>query len=463
MSERTPVSSGDDPLLGTCVGGKYNVLCRIGRGGMGAVYEAEHDGIGKKVALKVIEEEWAKDELVVSRFAREARVISSIESEHIVTVFDAGSEAGRPFLVMELLRGEDLGSRLRRLGRLPVGEALHVIAQVLRGLADAHEAGIVHRDLKPDNVFLIERGGDPLFAKILDFGISKIEKTKAGTAPLALTQKGIVLGTPFYMPPEQAQALDVDARSDLYGAGAILFECLSGRPPHTGETYEQVIVSICMRDAPDLRAIVPNIPDDVAGFVARALSRDREGRFPSATAMLAALRELAPEDSATRPLSKKIAATLASEGPRTDVSWTAGSLPRVSEAPPQRKRSVVGATAVIATLAGVGITFGFLSLSRTDPAPPPQASQPQAPQPSATAARTEMPKAATRPAASAEQAAAVTAPPPPPTTTAVTKPDPPKPRAAPPKPVPLPPPATSSPPAPQPKKPDLDIDRELPK
>jgi serine/threonine-protein kinase len=290
---------------------------------MGAVYEAEHVGLGKLVALKLIDPEFATDERIVSRFAREARVLSSVESAHIVTVFDAGTEDGRPYLVMELLRGEDLGEWLRRAHRVPLPDAMHVVAQVLKGLARAHAAGIVHRDLKPDNVFLVKSDTDPLFAKIVDFGVSKIERPKNRTAPLALTGRGTVLGTPFYMCPEQARALpDVDGRADLYSVGAILFECLTGRPPHTGETYEQVILSICMADAPDPRAIDPRIPANVASFLARALARDRVHRFASAERMLAALHEIAPDEKKRVPLDV---------APETLVS--PGALPVATEVP----------------------------------------------------------------------------------------------------------------------------------
>lgn len=304
-----------EALIGKRIAGRYVLRGLVGHGGMGAVYEAEHLGLGKRVAIKFIDQEFATEERVVARFAREARAMSAIDSPHIVTVFDAGTEDGRPYLVMELLRGEDLGQRLRRARRVPVAEALHIVAQVLKGLGKAHAVGIVHRDLKPDNVFLVRTEADPIFAKIVDFGVSKIERPRDRTSPLALTGRGTVLGTPFYMCPEQAQAMpDVDARADLYSVGAILFECLSGRPPHTGETYEQIILSICMRDAPDLRAIEPNLDPAVAGFVSRALSRDRTHRFPSAERMLAALHELAPIEKGRVPLDPGPPNTLPSAG-----------------------------------------------------------------------------------------------------------------------------------------------------
>ncbi len=320
-----------EALVGTTIAGKYALRSLIGHGGMGAVYEAENVAIGKRVAIKFVDPEYAADETVVARFAREARAMSAIESPHIVSVFDAGTESGRPFLVMELLRGEDLGERLRRRRTIPKDDALHIVAQVLKGLARAHAAGIVHRDLKPDNVFLLKNDSDPLFAKIVDFGVSKIDRPRAKTVPLALTGRGTVLGTPFYMSPEQAQASpDVDARTDLYSVGAILFECLSGRPPHTGETYEQVILSICMRDAPDLRSVLPSIDPAVADFLARALARDRAQRFPTAHRMLAAIHEIAPAERTRVPVDEVSGTLLSAGSPGFPAS--SGAMPAARDA-----------------------------------------------------------------------------------------------------------------------------------
>jgi serine/threonine-protein kinase len=279
----------EDLLVGRTIG-KYEVLRVIGRGGMGTVYEALNTSIGKRVAMKFVDAELARNKDAVARFQREAQAASAVESAHIVQIFDAGAtDEGLPFLVMELLRGEDLGHRIKRCGRLDLGEAAHVTAQILRGLHRAHEAGIVHRDLKPDNVFLVDRDDDANFAKILDFGISKMQRR--GEIPAnTLTRKGTVLGTPFYMSPEQAQALaDIDGRADLWSVGAILYECLTGRPPHGGGTYEQVIIAICTRDADDVRLHNPAMPAAVAEVVARALRRGRDERFGSARDFLDAL------------------------------------------------------------------------------------------------------------------------------------------------------------------------------
>jgi serine/threonine-protein kinase len=269
---------------------KYEIVRFIGRGGMGTVYEALNTSIGKRVAMKFVDAEMARNVDAVARFQREAQAASAVESAHIVEIFDSGfCDDGVPYIVMELLRGEDLGHRIKRCGRLEIPEALHITAQILRGLHRAHEAGIIHRDLKPDNIFLVDRDDDTEFTKVLDFGISKVQRF--GEVPAkTLTREGTVLGTPFYMAPEQAQALnDIDGRADLWSVGAIVYECLSGRPPHSGATYEQVIVNICMKDAEDIRAHNPAVPEGLAKVIAKALARERTDRFASAREFLDSL------------------------------------------------------------------------------------------------------------------------------------------------------------------------------
>ncbi|MBX3188106.1 MAG: protein kinase [Labilithrix sp.] len=350
-----------EALVGKTIADRYTLRALLGHGGMGAVYDAEHLVLGKRVAIKFVDPEFATDDKVRKRFSREARAMSAIESAHIVTVFDFGTEEGRPYLVMELLRGEDLGQRLRRTTRVPLREAMHVIAQVLKGLARAHAAGIVHRDLKPDNVFIVKHDTDPLFAKIVDFGISKIERPRANTSPLALTGRGTVLGTPFYMSPEQAQcSSEVDGRTDLYSVGAILFECLTGRPPHTGESYEQVILAICMRDAPKLASIDASIPENVSAFVARALARDRDQRFTSAERMLAALHEVAPEERTRVPLDPPSAQTLKSP---TDAPLDATML----DGGQRRSSSPSGPSGSGSESLSAATRFGVASLAPTVP------------------------------------------------------------------------------------------------
>jgi len=343
MSTADQANRPPEVRSGQVVGGKWRVGALIGRGGMGAVYEGTNTAIGKKVALKFIDAEFAGNVDIASRFQREAEAASLVESAHIVHIFDSGTtDAGVPYIVMELLRGEDLRGRINRLGRLPKEEVVHIAAQTLRGLHRAHEAGIVHRDLKPDNIFLVDRDDDPLFAKIVDFGISKVTRRPGDpTAPPGtLTRQGVVLGTPHYMSPEQAQAFaDLDLRTDLWSLGAIMFECLGGKPPFGGDAYEQIIIAICTTDAPDIRNVDPSVPPPLAHFVARAMSRDRAARFQTAKEMLDALqatgvapvRTIGASSSGQGTPMRQVPSAGASDGAsaqsapsgRTRVSWTA--------------------------------------------------------------------------------------------------------------------------------------------
>ena len=335
-AEECDRSGSLEGLVGQVVGGKYHVDRLIGRGGMGAVFQATNQTIGKRVALKFLGRDAARDRDAFERFQREALAASLVESAHIVHLFDSGrSDDGRPFLVMELLSGEDLRARLRREGKLPIDEAVALAKQVLRALVRAHGAGIVHRDLKPDNLYLCERDDGALYVKIVDFGISKLV---ADNTLDTLTRRGTVLGTAYYMSPEQAQAFaDVDGRTDLFSVGAILFECLSGRPPHTGPTYEAVLIGICTKDAEDVRRFEPAVPEELSLVVQKALCRDRGQRFQSADEFLAALTTFAPSrldvvDSSARPRTSEavispheLSSTSRTQQGRQRVrSWIAG-------------------------------------------------------------------------------------------------------------------------------------------
>ena len=340
-------------LVGTTVAGKYRVDRLIGRGGMGAVFQATNLAIGKRVALKFLDHEAARNREACQRFQREAEAAGMAESAHIVQIFDSGvTDAGLPFLVMELLTGEDLRALLRREERLSVPSALRIVTQVLRALTRAHEAGIVHRDLKPDNVFLCARDDDPSFVKIVDFGISKVARARVADT---LTRRGTVLGTAFYMSPEQAQSFaDIDGRTDLFSLGAILFEMLTGKPPHQAPTYEAVLIAICTHDAPDVRTRAPEVPEAVAAIVSRALERDRARRFQSASEFLAAIAAL---DGALLQDSS-ISGLAVARRPATD-SRTEGERPR-------RHHGTLVA-GVVATLAGFALTAYVVAQSRAAP------------------------------------------------------------------------------------------------
>ena len=344
-------------LVGSVVAGKYHVDALLGRGGMGAVYRATNQLIGKRVALKFLTEEAARDRDAASRFQREAVAASIVESSHIVQIFDTGTtEAGLPFLVMELLQGEDLRQRLEREQRLRPEAAADIAVQVLRALTRAHAAGIVHRDLKPDNVFLCQRDDDGLLVKLVDFGISKLAKHAALDT---LTGRGTVLGTAFYMSPEQAQAFsDVDGRTDLFSLGAILYECVCGRPPHRAPTYEAVLIAICTRDAAPVRSLSPEVSADFAAVIERALARDRSQRFASAEAMLEALLAALP-DAGRSESSVSERVSLRTE--RAPVA-TAELTPERSRTTPPRQRVVrVVAAAALALLSGFAVAALWLA------------------------------------------------------------------------------------------------------
>ncbi len=273
-------------LIGRTIAGRYRIERILGEGGMGAVYEAEHIAIGRRVALKRLHPELAVDARSVHRFQREARIAGSTGHDHIVDVLDLGfAEDGAPFLVMELLEGETLAARLAREGRLKVERAARVAGQALAALEMVHAKNVVHRDLKPDNIFLINRHGRTDFVKVLDFGVSKVANTPEITK---LTKTGVMVGTPHYMSPEQARGMDVDHRVDIYAIGVVLYECLSGTLPFRGANYHALLQAILRGDVPRLTTRA-NVPQALADLVHSALDLDRERRPQDARMMREAL------------------------------------------------------------------------------------------------------------------------------------------------------------------------------
>lgn len=276
-------------LVGRTIAGRYKIIGLLGEGGMGAVYVAEHTMIGRKVAIKRLHPELASDEKAVQRFQREARAAASTGHEHIVEILDLGyAEDGAPYLVMEYLRGQSLAALLRKDTRIPAKRACEIIGQMLAALDAVHRQQIVHRDLKPDNVFLTRRQGNNDYVKILDFGISKMKRDE-GEA-FDLTRTGVMLGTPFYMSPEQARGMkNLDHRVDLYAAGVILYECLTGRVPYEADNYHQLLQAILRNDPIPIRSISSDVEPQLEAIVHRAIAKDPGARYPSAAAMLAAL------------------------------------------------------------------------------------------------------------------------------------------------------------------------------
>ncbi len=270
------------------IDGKYRIVRLIGEGGMGAVYEGLHTLIHRRVAIKVLHAGVVERAEAAMRFEREAQAAGRIGSPHIVEVLDLGSlPSGARYMVMEFLEGESLGSRIER-GVLSPIDLYPIAAQLLDGLIAAHGTGIVHRDLKPDNVYLQQRpGGD--FVKLLDFGISKFGVLNDDSG-LSMTRTGAVMGTPFYMAPEQARgSKQVDHRADLYAVGVILYECLTGQVPFRASSFNELMFKIALEDPRPLRSLAPHVDEALAAIVTKAMSREPAQRFSTAVELRQAL------------------------------------------------------------------------------------------------------------------------------------------------------------------------------
>ncbi len=269
---------------GEIIDGKYRIVRLLGEGGMGAVYEGENTRIHRRVAIKVLHSGVAEQGEAVARFEREAQAAGRIGSEHIVEVLDLGTLAGGDrYLVMEYLDGEGLGTRIKDRGRLTPAELCPIAHQLMEGLAAAHGAGIIHRDLKPDNVFLLpNRSGQQDFVKLLDFGISKFNQL-SGDSGFSMTRTGAVMGTPYYMAPEQAKgSREMDHRVDLYAAGVILYEALTGQVPFNADTFNELLFKIVLEEPRPLEQVDASIDSGFAAIVTKAMARDPAHRFQTA-------------------------------------------------------------------------------------------------------------------------------------------------------------------------------------
>ncbi len=273
---------------------RYRIARRVGAGAMGAVYEAYHTLVGRRVAVKVLLPQFARNEQSLARFERESRASAAIGHDHIVDVFDCGVHDGVPYIVLEYLDGETLADRIGRTGPIPVSEACTIAKQMLWALGAAHAVGIVHRDVKPENVFLLRRS-DRVVTKLLDFGISKFAEDMAhdvASVSRHVTAAGTLLGTLQYMSPEQAAGdADVDHRSDLYAVGVLLYEMLTGKAPFDAPRNEDLIYEIvCQPNGiKPLQSHNADIPAELDAVAVRGLSRRRDDRFQTAAEFLAAL------------------------------------------------------------------------------------------------------------------------------------------------------------------------------
>jgi serine/threonine protein kinase len=374
LSETDPQS---DPLIGRKLDGRYDVVARLGEGGMGVVYRGRQAHLGRFVAIKVLHQDTAAIGEWRRRFEREAQALSVLAHPNVVPVTDSGIDDGVPYLVMELLQGKTLQDLLKA-GPLPLWRALDIARQTLRGLGFAHGKGIVHRDLKPANVFLQELPDQDDHVRLLDFGMAKFIEKKPGSKGTAdtLTRVGAVFGTPAYMSPEQAKGNPADARTDVYAAGCLLFELCSGRRPFLENTPEAVVMAHLTAPVPSLAKIRPGLGAAaplLQPVVEKAMAKKPGSRFKDASAMLAALEAVIDKLPAEGTGERRSEARRKTTGRARAVS-TAGS------------RLRRGAVTLVLLAAGVAVAATYLrpSLHRflhhqqaSEESPPPQVKQPR--------------------------------------------------------------------------------------
>src|SRR5512142_381293 len=269
-------------ILGTTLNGRYRLQARIGSGGMSTVYRALDETLQRQVAIKLMNREVATDSDQLERFRREARAVAQLSHPHVVGVIDAGEDEGRPYIVFEYVEGETLKERIRRMGRLPIAEAVAYAVEIARALGAAHARHIVHRDVKPQNVLIDEEGS----AKVTDFGIARTLDEEC------LTADGRVLGTTDYVSPEQALGQPVTGQSDLYSLGVVLYEMLTGEVPFKGESQVAVAMKHVREELPDVQALRPEVSASLAAVVDRATAKDLHERYRSDEELIADLESV---------------------------------------------------------------------------------------------------------------------------------------------------------------------------
>ncbi|HET9933610.1 MAG TPA: serine/threonine-protein kinase, partial [Polyangiaceae bacterium] len=289
LSER-PGEHFADPLIGRTVADRYRILEQIGRGGMGVVYRVEHARIGKLMALKLLSGELTRDGVQVARFKREALMASRLSHPNTVQVFDFGNADGLVYLAMEYLRGEDLGRIIRREGALDVDRAARIIIQVASSLAEAHEKGIIHRDLKPENILIVRGHSGEEVVKVLDFGLAKLRESSELSE---VTSRGAIVGTPYFMSPEQIRGEGAEPTSDIYSLGALMYTCLTGDPVFDANTPIGVFTKHLLEQPvpPHVRRPERHIPENLSRLIVTTLEKDPSRRPPSVNALQNALAQ----------------------------------------------------------------------------------------------------------------------------------------------------------------------------
>jgi len=350
-----------DPLVGrTIAGGRYTVTGVLGRGGMGVVYSAIQHPVNRKVALKLIHRELAGDRQIIDRFLQEMNLTAAIEHPHTVRLYDVGDLDGQPFITTEFLEGRSLRDELVRVGRMPPARVVAIALQIARALRGARAHNVVHRDLKPENIMLLDRYGERDYVKVLDFGIARsLHRTDSDVR----TGTGAILGTPQYMSPEQCEGKPVDARSDLYALGLIMYELCAGALPFPpSSSIPQMLLAHVTQVPPDLATRAPNVPPALARLVMSMLAKDPAARPADADAVIAALEEMPGGSRGTAPapaVDGAIAPTAAALTPATAPLAPATVAP-AETTPPRRGR---GRGMVLGVVVGLAAAAGLAALA----------------------------------------------------------------------------------------------------
>jgi serine/threonine-protein kinase len=395
-----------DPFIGRTLGGRYEVLARLGVGGVGVVYQGRRVQLDRQVVIRVLPQSAAPSPEWRRRFEREARALSALAHPNIVPVTDFGIDGGVPYLVRELLQEKTLADLINE-GPVSPARALDIVGQTLRALAFAHSQGIVHRDLKPANIFLqaLPDHGDHL--RLVDLGMAKFLEGASSPGPVEnLSRGGVVLGTPSYLAPEQIKAERVDARADIYAAGVILFQLLAGRLPYVADTPEGVMEAHVSEPVPSLAKVRPDlsIARLLQPVINRALAKKPADRYPQALWMLSAL-EAIDGGSRAAPASAELAPTL-KDLPPVRSARQALEPPTLKQLPPvpsarraREPRSRPWRTAIALAVLAAAVTTGVTFLRRHR-APPVESEKPiaaQAPAPNLQTTPTPPAKAPAQP------------------------------------------------------------------
>ena len=354
----------DDPIVGTILAGRYEIVKRIGEGGMGLVYEGLHKDIDKRVAVKVLRDDLSNRPDVLERFKQEAKSASRIGHKNIVDVFDFGETVyGASYIVMEFLDGEDLANLLSRDAVVDLNRAADIVTQCCAALGAAHDKHIVHRDMKPENIFLTKGDDFRDFVKIVDFGIAKMSDIETEGAPgRKLTKTGMIFGTPEYMSPEQAAGKAFDHRVDVYALGVILYECLAGRVPFVGDSFMGILTQHLFETPPVISEVNPSAYTTVEmnHVIDRALAKDPDDRYQTMAELAEAI-----DYAVQGKLSKATREGLATGRSVVPADTVRMSSPPSFNAPPKKSKGPL----LVALILGAAVALAFLFFRPGDDVP----------------------------------------------------------------------------------------------